>query len=99
MKEPAVALDVDPASLPKGTRLVQLGAYLTPEMARAAWDRFEARFGDYMAGKRRVVEQASSSGRTFYRLRVMGFEDVADTRRFCAALVAEGADCIPVTVR
>ncbi|MFC3118500.1 SPOR domain-containing protein [Jhaorihella thermophila] len=99
VKEPEVALDVDPASLPKGTRLVQLGAYLSAEMAREAWGRFEARFGDYMAGKRRVVEQASSGGRTFYRLRVMGFEDLADSRRFCAALVAEGADCVPVTVR
>jgi cell division septation protein DedD len=38
-------------------------------------------------------------GRTFYRLRALGFEDEADSRRFCSALVAERAACIPVAVR
>ncbi|MFD1809072.1 SPOR domain-containing protein [Gemmobacter lanyuensis] len=38
-------------------------------------------------------------GRTFYRLRAQGFSDEADARRFCAAITAEGAECIPVTLR
>lgn len=92
-------LDIDPDTLPKGTRLAQLGAYDTPEIARAAWGKVSARFVDYMDGKKRVIQQASSGGRTFYRLRALGFEDLSDARRFCAALVAENADCIPVTVR
>ncbi|HBS49363.1 MAG TPA: sporulation protein SsgA, partial [Rhodobacteraceae bacterium] len=33
------------------------------------------------------------------RLRAMGFDDISDARRFCSALVAGGADCIPVTTR
>lgn len=92
-------LDVDPDTLPVGTRLAQLGAYDTPEIARAEWAAVTARFPDYMDGKKRVIQQASSGGRTFYRLRAMGFDDLADARRFCSALVAEKADCIPVTVR
>ena len=91
--------DIDPTTLPAGTRLVQLGAYDTTEMARAEWDKFVSRFGDLMAGKDRIVQQASSGGRDFYRLRAMGFEDLADARRFCAAIVADGADCIPVVTR
>ena len=91
--------DVDPKTLPAGTRLVQLGAYDSAEVARSEWGRFTGRFGDLMAGKDRVVQQASSGGRTFYRLRAMGFEDLADARRFCSALVAEGTDCIPVVTR
>jgi hypothetical protein len=32
-------------------------------------------------------------------LRALGFEDLADARRFCSALVAEKAECIPVVTR
>lgn len=95
----AVGLDVEPETLPVGTRLAQLGAFESPEVARAEWDRLYGRFGDYLDGKQRVIQKAASGGRTFYRLRALGFDDLSDSRRFCAALVAEGADCIPVTVR
>ncbi len=91
--------DLDPATIPAGTRLVQLGAFDSPEIARAQWDKMQGRFGDYMAGKDRIVQTAESGGRTFYRLRAHGFSDLSDARRFCSALVAEGADCIPVVTR
>jgi hypothetical protein len=35
----------------------------------------------------------------FYRLRAHGFTDLSDARRFCAAFVAGGVDCIPVVTR
>ena len=91
--------DVDPASIPAGTRLVQLGTYESPEIARKEWTRFIARFGDYMTGKDRIVQRAASGGRTFYRLRAMGFSDLGDARRFCSALTAQNTDCIPVVTR
>ncbi|MGR3759074.1 SPOR domain-containing protein [Roseobacteraceae bacterium NS-SX3] len=92
-------LEVDPDSLPAGTRLAQLGAYESPEVARAEWDRIHGRFADYLEGKKRVIQRAQSGGRIFYRLRAMGFDDLSDARRFCSALVAGNADCIPVTTR
>lgn len=95
---PATA-DLDASTLPAGTRLVQLGAFDSPEIARSQWDKMQARFGDYLTGKDRVIQQAQSGGRTFYRLRAHGFTDLSDARRFCSALVAEGADCIPVVTR
>jgi hypothetical protein len=95
----ATQLDVDPDSLAIGTKLAQLGAFDTPELAREAWDRIYAQFEDYMEDKGRVIQEASSGGRTFYRLRAAGFEDLSDARRFCSALVAENTDCIPVTTR
>jgi hypothetical protein len=79
--------------------LVQLGAYESPEIARQEWTRFSSRFGEYMEGKQRVVQRAESGGRTFYRLRALGFEDLSDARRFCSALLAKKADCIPVVTR
>ncbi|MDP5335071.1 MAG: SPOR domain-containing protein [Paracoccaceae bacterium] len=103
MATPAAAalavLDVDPDTIPAGTRLVQLGAYDSPEVAKREWDRIAARFGDYLEGKARVIQLAESGGRNFYRLRAMGFADINDARRFCSALVAERAECIPVTAK
>lgn len=91
-----VSGEIDPASIPAGTRLVQLGAFGSADVARAEWANAMARFGNYMAGKERVVQEAQTGGRTFWRLRAMGFEDLADARRFCSVLVADGANCIPV---
>ena len=91
--------DLDAASLPPGTRLVQLGAFASPEIAREQWDKLQVRFRDYLSGKDRVVQEAKSGGRTFFRLRAHGFTDLNEARRFCSALTAEGADCVPVVTR
>lgn len=90
---------IDPATLPEGTRLAQLGAFDSPEIAQAEWDRLTTRFPDYFNGRAQVIQEASSGGSAFYRLRAHGFEDLAESRRFCAALTAQNAPCIPVTVR
>ncbi|MEM6659779.1 MAG: SPOR domain-containing protein [Pseudomonadota bacterium] len=95
----AAGLDVDPDTLSKGTRLAQLGAFESAEVAQAEWVRLNGQFSEYMYGKQRVIQKTSSGGRTFYRLRVLGFEDLSESRQFCAALVAQGADCIPVAIR
>ncbi|SLN16761.1 Sporulation related domain protein [Roseovarius albus] len=96
---PKLALDLDPANIPAGTRLAQLGAYESDAVARSEWERLSGKFGDYLEGKQRVVQKATSGGRVFYRLRAHGFSDLSDARRFCSALVSEGADCIPVVSR
>jgi len=90
---------MDAADIPAGTRMVQLGAFASPEIAAKEWDKLLGRFDAYLGGKTRVIQKASSGGRTFYRLRAMGFADVSDARRLCSALKAENADCIPVTTR
>jgi hypothetical protein len=96
---PTETREIDPAAIPSGTRLAQLGAFDSPDVARAEWERMQQRFGEILDGKSRVVQQAQSGGRTFYRLRAMGFVDLSDTRRFCSAVKAEGVDCIPVQVK
>lgn len=87
------------ATLAAGTRLVQLGAYDSADLARKQWQKIGARFEGYFDGKSLVVQQAESGGKTFYRLRAAGFDDLSDARRFCSALVARQTDCIPVVVR
>lgn len=93
------AIEVSAASIAAGTRLVQLGAYDSAEVARAEWGKVSGRFGEYMEGKQRVIQKASIGGKTFYRLRVLGFSDLNDARRFCSALIAENGACIPVVAR
>jgi hypothetical protein len=92
-------IDVDPASIGPGTRLVQLGAYDNADEARTAWDALSRRFSPLLNDRGRVIEAAHSGGSVFFRLRAHGFSDERDARRFCAALVAEQIDCIPVLVR
>ncbi|MFO7920048.1 MAG: SPOR domain-containing protein [Nioella sp.] len=91
--------ELDPDALGAGTRLVQLGAFDEAGIAREEWQRLARLYPDFFREKDRVVQQATSGGREFYRLRAHGFADLADARRFCTALNAQGAPCIPVTVR
>lgn len=91
--------EVTTTPIPVGTKLVQLGAFDSADIAATEWARMTQRFPDFFDGKEQVIQQAMSGGRTFYRLRAIGFEDLSDARRFCAAMSAEGADCIPVVVR
>lgn len=86
-------------ALAKGTRLVQLGAFESAEVAREHWGEVGARFADAFADKRMVVQQATSGGKPFYRLRAAGFADLAEAESFCSRLLAGQADCIPVEVR
>ncbi|MFC7703988.1 SPOR domain-containing protein [Plastorhodobacter daqingensis] len=95
----APARDVSADSLAPGTNLVQLGAFDDADSARREWERLSGRFSAYLEGKARVIQTAESGGRTFYRLRAHGFADEADARRFCSALLAEQAACIPVQIR
>lgn len=90
---------VSTASLAVGTKLVQLGAFDSADIAATEWARLTERFPDFFAGKDQLIQQAESGGRVFFRLRAIGFDDLSDARRFCAMLSAEGAACIPVVVR
>lgn len=92
------AVDVDPASLTSGTVLAQIGSYETAAIAKLEWDKAVARFGALMDGKGRVIQEAASGGRSFFRLRVSGFDSTDDARRFCAAF-RSGGQCVPALVR
>lgn len=96
---PTRHIDIDPDTLTPGTRLVQLGAYDDEPAARDAWEVLANRFSAHLDGRGRIIEPATSGGRTFYRLRAHGFDDEPEARRFCSVLLAENADCIPVLIR
>jgi len=99
---PATATETEPAdpvrkaaaTPPKGTVLIQLGAFDSPAVARSEWDRLVARHRDLLGTKGMLVQRTVSSGRVFYRLRAEGFDSLANAKDTCAALIARGAACI-----
>jgi hypothetical protein len=93
---PAVPVVAEVTSVPAGTHLVQLGAYDSADTARKEWTRITGQFEEYFDGKSRLVQEATSGGRQFFRLRATGFADINDARRFCATLQSEDTACIPV---
>lgn len=95
----AAPAEVTTRDLPVGTKLVQLGAFPSPDAAAAEWGVLQNRFSEFFQGKERLILQAERNGQAFYRLRAAGFADLSDARRFCASLEAGNADCIPVVVR
>lgn len=95
---PSNEVAVTTASFPAGTNLVQLGAFQSPTLAAQEWERLQSRFGQLIADRAHFIEVSNQSGGTWYRLRASGFDDRAEARRLCAALQAEGANCIAVVV-
>jgi len=96
---PGVIPSANPENIPVGTRLAQLGAFESSDMAKAEWVKLTGQFEDVMGGKTRVIQMAQSGGKSFYRLRAMGFDNISDARRFCSTLLARKAACIPVITR
>ena len=94
----ATEIAVNTEIFPAGTNLVQLGAFPNPTLAGQEWDSLQARFGQLMSDQSRVIQVSNQSSGTWYRLRASGFTDRAEARRLCAALQAEGTECIPVVV-
>ena len=79
--------------------MVQLGAYDSEELTRAAWSRLVKANPDLLSSKNLYVERSTSNARVFYRLRVAGFENTEQTRVMCESLRGRGIDCIPVTLQ
>ncbi|MEM7616507.1 MAG: SPOR domain-containing protein, partial [Pseudomonadota bacterium] len=89
----------DPARLPAGTRLVQLGAFDDDGQAQAHWARLISAHADLLGGKSHFVQTRVSNGKTYYRLRLAGFDTENDQTFLCEALEARSVDCLSVTVR
>lgn len=94
----AAAPTLRSADIPAGTPLVQLGAYDDDATAKAEWQRLSQVLSPLLSDRPRVIERSQSGGRTFYRLRAAGFDDLNDARRFCSA-VTNKTPCIPVIAR
>ena len=85
----AGGLDLDASTLPVGTRLVQLGAFDSPEIARAQWGTLSARFAPFMEGKQRIVMEAKfqrSATPTGHRLSIQA--QLESSTQICSDVIA-----------
>jgi hypothetical protein len=96
---PAATGPREVTSVSSGARLIQLGAFDSEDITRAAWAQMVARNGDLLGGKSLYIERTTSNARVFYRLRVAGFDSTAQTGQICEQLRSRGIDCIPVTLQ
>lgn len=85
------------SSAKSGSRMIQLGAFDSEALARQAWNILAQTNRDLLASKSLYVERTTANARVFYRLRVAGFADQAQTQKMCEALRSRNVDCIPVT--
>lgn len=90
---------LDTIPLPAGTRMIQIGAFDSEDVAEQQWARFASLHSDLLGAKAHYVQRTNNSGRVFYRLRVAGYQSKEDTRAACSALSARGLPCISVTLR
>jgi hypothetical protein len=82
-----------------GTPAAQVGSFESEAGARAEWDRLSGLFAPLMADKQRLIDRAEGGGRSFWRLRVVGFEQTAQAQAFCETLLEGRASCLSVTIR
>lgn len=73
---------------------IQLGAFVSEEIARQQWARIKGANTDLLTGRGRVISPVSSGGRTLWRLRAGPFSDISDASALCNALQARNYECI-----
>lgn len=88
---PVIAL----ADVPSGIAVIQLGAFDTSEIAAEQGVLIAQEHKDILAAQQRYIQPIRSGERQFYRLRMMGFADLAEAAAACSALQSRRQDCIP----
>ena len=78
---------------------IQLGAFVSEEIAANQWTAVKSRNGDLLNGRGRVIMPVTSGGRQLYRLRAGPFDTIADASALCRGLKARGEACIVASAR
>jgi hypothetical protein len=76
-----------------GAPYVQLASLLSEDAAWSEWHRLDSRLSDLLAARQPAIITAAVNGRTRWRLRMLGFADMAEAREFCDRLVHMGSQC------
>ncbi|MDT8343652.1 MAG: SPOR domain-containing protein [Thermohalobaculum sp.] len=73
---------------------VQLGAFPERGEVDTEWQRILQANRDILSGRALAVQQTTSGGTVYYRLRVGPFRDGHEANTVCQALKARGQDCL-----
>lgn len=83
------------APQPDGKFMVQLAALDSAAEAHRQWDTLQHQAPDLFSARAPLIETVTHEGRTYYRLRLRGFESVAAARAFCIKAHARSIACTP----
>jgi hypothetical protein len=72
---------------------VQLASSSSESAAAAEWQSLSRKYPQILGGRAHNIQSAAVDGRTFYRLRVSGFQSSADASELCAKLKAYNVAC------
>jgi hypothetical protein len=76
-----------------GGQEIQLGALPSNDAAQHDWDHLSSEYPALFGNKTPDIEEAVVKGKTYYRLRVGGFDTRADAAKFCGEVLAAGKTC------
>ncbi|MDO9712434.1 SPOR domain-containing protein [Paracraurococcus lichenis] len=93
---PAPVAAVAPRPVANGKALVQLGALVSEEAARAEWERLSKRVPELAGFQPKVTKLEREGQAPLYRLRTGGLADPAAAKALCEAVKAKGGACNPV---
>ncbi|MGN6422874.1 MAG: SPOR domain-containing protein [Asticcacaulis sp.] len=88
----SVAAKAAPAAVSGGTA-VQIGAFDSTDTANAEYAKVASSYGLFVGGAGKKIEKVTTANGTFYRTAFTGLTP-DKARAFCAALKANGRDCI-----
>jgi hypothetical protein len=91
--KPPVAASETHAATPGHQPMVQLAALTSEDAARAEWAQLTKKMPDLLNGRQPSYSRTERDGHTFWRVRTMGFTDVAQARSFCDRVRTKGAGC------
>ena len=86
-------------SLKPGTNLVQLGFYSTKQKAQKVWSDLIIINSSVFKNKKRIIQNENIRGNNSYRLTVVGFSSLGESRDFCSFLRDFVLTCLPMRVK
>lgn len=72
---------------------VQLAALGSKDAAQRAWDHLTHKMPGVLAGRHPIFVEAKVNGRTYWRVRLAGFQTRTDAAKFCQDVRAHGGAC------
>ncbi len=91
--EKAIEKPIEKPVVKSGGSKIQLGAFGSEKEANENWHKFQNKH-PILADKSPIIVRAEVKGKIFYRLRVVGFNDISDAKSTCKTLSAKGQACI-----
>jgi len=80
-------------SAPVNSPYVQMASLASEADAVSEWRRLDKQFPDLLAAREPTITTAKVNGRTYWRLRTLGFANIEQARDLCARLLHAGLEC------